>query len=51
MRVAWNALCVCIVIPLIFFRKVKEEEEAEGEAGLRDSSSSSLLEYKKEPDS
>ena len=38
MRVVWNALCVCIVIPLIFFRKVKEEEEAgvEGEVMVKE---------------
>ena len=38
MRVVWNALCVCIVIPLLFFRKVKEEEEAgmEGEVMVKE---------------
>ena len=44
MRVVRNALCVCIVIPLIFYRKVKEEEEAgvEGEVMVKEEEEAGL---------
>ena len=44
MRVVWNALCVCIAITLIFFRKVKEEEEAgvEGEVMVKEEEEAGL---------
>ena len=44
MRVVWNALCVCIVIPLIFYRKVKAKEEAgvEGEVMVKEGEEAGL---------